>query len=66
LSTTGNKPDQIVAGDLEGLSKPHILHIASELEKLSGLLEQGLLTGSEFQELKKRLIDGKSASSNSS
>jgi hypothetical protein len=61
-----NKHHEIVSDYSEDLSEVPTLHIASELEKLSGLLSQGLLTEAEYQELKTRLIDDKLPSSSSS
>ena len=59
LSTSGNEPEEIVVDNSEDLSETRTPAIASELEKLSGPLEKGLLTEAEYQELKTRLIDHK-------
>jgi len=61
LSTSGNESEEIMVDNSKDLSETHTPGIASELEKLSGLLEKGLLTETEYQELKTRLIDHKLA-----
>jgi Ca2+/Na+ antiporter len=59
LSTSGNESEEIMLDNSKDLSETQTPGIASELEKLSGLLEKGLLTEAEYQELKTRLIDHK-------
>ena len=44
ISTSGSEPEEIMVDDSEGLSETRTQGIASELEKLSGLLKKGLLT----------------------
>ena len=56
ITTSCDEPDEIMVVDSKNSSEACTLGIASELEKLSGLLEQGPLTEAEFQELKERLI----------
>jgi len=64
LSTSGSEPEETVVDDSEDFSDNLTPSIASELEKLSDLLEKGLLTEAEYQELKSRLIDHKLSSLN--
>jgi Ca2+/Na+ antiporter len=59
LNTSGNESEEIMLDNSKDLSETQTPGIASELEKLSGLLEKGLLTEAEYQELKTRLIDHK-------
>lgn len=59
LSISGNESEEIMLDNSKDLSETQTPGIASELEKLSGLLEKGLLTEAEYQELKTRLIDHK-------
>lgn len=54
--TPESRFDLVEVFDSENLSEAHSLGIASELEKLSGLFERGLLTEEEYQELKGRLF----------
>ncbi len=64
LNTSSNEPEEIMVNNSEDLYETRTPGIASELEKLSGLLEKGLLTETEYQELKERLIDHKLSSLN--
>ena len=66
LSTSASEPHEEVVVDSEDLSASHTLGIASELEELSGLLEKGLLTEAEYQELKSRLLHRKLSTHKSS
>jgi hypothetical protein len=59
LDTSSNEPEEIMVNNSEDLYETGTPGIASELEKLSGLLEKGLLTETEYQELKTRLINHK-------
>ena len=52
MSTASDKPAKIITVGSENLSEVLTLSVTSELERLSSLLDQGLLTEGEFQELK--------------
>lgn len=59
MNTSSDEPAEIITVGSENLSEFLTLSIASELERLSSLLDQGLLTEGEFQELKGRLLKAK-------
>ena len=59
MSASSDEPAEIITVGSENLSEVLTLSVTSELERLSGLLDQGLLTEGEFQELKGRLLKAK-------
>lgn len=59
LETNPDGAAEVVVIDSQTASRVRPLSIGSELEKLSGLLDRGVLTETEFRELKKRLLNDK-------
>ena len=59
LEINADEAAEVVVIDSQTASRVRPLSIARELEKLSGLLDRGVLTEAEFQDLKKRLLNDK-------
>jgi uncharacterized membrane protein YuzA (DUF378 family) len=62
LTSSHTEPNEVVTEDRPQMRTPSV---GSELEKLSGLFEKGLLTEAEYQELKEHVIESKSSNVNS-
>lgn len=56
-TTSGDQPGQIVVMETESRSEVGHVSIAAELEKLSNLLKQGVVTEDEFRILKQQLLE---------
>ena len=56
-TTSGDQPDQIVVVETENRSEVRHVSIAAELDKLSSLLKQGVVTEDEFRVLKQQLFE---------
>ena len=55
-TTSGDQPEQTVVVETESFSEVGHVSIATELEKLSSLLKQGVVTEDEFRVLKRQLL----------
>ena len=60
-TTSGNPPNQLVVVETENHSEIIQVSIATELEKLSGLLNQGVVNEDEFRALKQQLLESNNA-----
>ena len=56
-TTSGNQPSQLVMVETENHSEVIQVSIATELEKLSSLLNQGVVNEDEFRALKQQLLE---------